>query len=160
MNKLYQWTDDLTNVTFTTPAEAALEYSFGVWAKWLNEFPSQLTHRATLHSLARMATTQGDDLSTLAVFAGIGRWVFETYDLSDPKIQNSVPYDGQLEGQWYFVSFSFKRDLPESEAVGYVYSSWSKSIHRLAFKVQHLLMSGYCYFVIAEKKLSYLPFHG
>jgi hypothetical protein len=71
---------------FTSEAEASLEYSIGMWTRWLQEFPVKLRKRASLHSLARLTTNRhyqdqielGD--RTLALFVAVERYIFSTYD--------------------------------------------------------------------------------
>lgn len=72
---------------FTNEVDSITEYAFGMWTRWLTDFPDHLIERKDSHALFRLTglkdhsdkSNYGDRV--LSAFLKKGSYEFSTYDL-------------------------------------------------------------------------------
>ncbi|CAK81196.1 unnamed protein product (macronuclear) [Paramecium tetraurelia] len=139
------------------------EYAFGLWTRWLTTLPKYLNKRAPVHNIARVGT-QG-----YIIESENGRWIRanggrpqtlkdttlacvltqESYEFQTLNLKDDIPFTN-LEGQWNYVYFGYKRQGDTGVAKGYIQFGVDGEIEEVAFTVYHDFLVEYVEFIVGK----------
>ncbi|CAD8190751.1 unnamed protein product [Paramecium octaurelia] len=139
------------------------EYAFGLWTRWLSTLPKYLNKRAPVHNIARVGT-QGYIIESVD-----GKWVRanggrpqtvkdttlacvltqESYEFQTLSLKDDIPFSN-LEGQWNYVYFGYKRQGDNGVAKGYIQFGVDGEIEEVAFTVYHDFLVEYVEFIVGK----------
>lgn len=86
-------------------ADSITEYSFGIWTRWLSDFPDDLTVRKDSYSVFRLASDVQENL--LSSYLKIKQFEFKCSDIEKGVVSGHADYE-LLEGYWNYVYAAFK----------------------------------------------------
>lgn len=139
------------------------EYGYGLWTRWLWNGPkAKLVSKPAWTALTRLTINpnyEGDARGlgdrTLAIWVGAGFYHFTTYGTAPESVNfwNNVNYDVQLDGQWNYIYFSYKRFAwDKGRAIGFVAFDGStiRSTTYGELNILHYPIQDYLYFAVGS----------
>lgn len=142
-----------------------VEYGVGFWSRFLwNGLKAKIVDKPAWLGFVRLSSNRdfkdaqlpGDRL--LSCMVGRGYYHFSTYHLDEPSVYQNVDYGQNLDGEWIYIHFGYKRSAEkEGNAKGFVMFSGDNVRETKFDNIIHKPLNNYLYLGIGTSGVKRYP---